>query len=377
MRLIGRKVFAAAILAIGKLSARKTTETGRDFEGTHFMKDEGIEKFGGTKDVAETHKFNQKNLEDYMAAHVDGFEGPLEVRQFKGGQSNPTYQLVTPNKKYVMRRKPPGKLLPSAHAVDREYKVITALGTTGFPVPRTYCLCEDESIVGTMFYIMDMMDGRILWDPQLPDIPREGRRPIFEAKVKTLADLHNTDYEAIGLGDFGKPGDYFARQISRWTKQYQLSETQEITSMNKLIDWLPGNIPPSDDVSIVHGDYPPRQYGAAQRQAGSHRRIGLGIVNAGSSARRFHLSFDAMVYALAMPAAPTRFWAAISTRSTFPMPMNIPAFIAMPRGATALKIWISISPIICSVWPVFCRALSGGCAMAQPPTPTLQQWPTA
>ena len=219
------------------------------------MKDEGVEKFGGTKDVADTHKFNEQNLEDYMAAYVEGFEGPLEVRQFKGGQSNPTYQLVTPNKKYVMRRKPPGKLLPSAHAVDREYKVITALGSIDFPVPRTYCLCEDESVVGTMFYIMDMVEGRILWDPLLPDLPKEGRRPIFEAKIQTLADLHNADYKAIGLGDFGKEGEYFERQISRWTKQYQLSETQEITSMNKLIDWLPGNIPGNDEVSIVHGDY--------------------------------------------------------------------------------------------------------------------------
>ena len=219
------------------------------------MKDEGVERFGGTKDVADTHKFDEANLEAYMQAHVDGFEGPLEVRQFKGGQSNPTYQLITPKQKYVMRRKPPGKLLPSAHAVDREYKVITALGTTGFPVPRTYCLCEDESVVGTMFYIMEMVDGRILWDPQLPGLDAAGRRPIFEAKIKTLAQLHNTDYEAIGLADFGKPGDYFARQISRWTKQYQLSETQTIETMNKLIDWLPGNIPGSDDVSIVHGDY--------------------------------------------------------------------------------------------------------------------------
>jgi aminoglycoside phosphotransferase (APT) family kinase protein len=219
------------------------------------MKDEGVEKFGGTKDVADTHKFNEQNLEDYMAAHVEGFEGPLEVRQFKGGQSNPTYQLVTPNKKYVMRRKPPGKLLPSAHAVDREYKVITALGSIDFPVPRTYCLCKDESVVGTMFYIMDMVEGRILWDPLLPDLPKEGRRAIFEAKIKTLADLHNADYKAIGLGDFGKEGEYFERQISRWTKQYQLSETQEITSMNKLIDWLPGNIPGNDEVSIVHGDF--------------------------------------------------------------------------------------------------------------------------
>ena len=219
------------------------------------MQDEGVEKFGGTKEVADTHKFDEKKLEDYAAAHVEGFEGPMEVRQFKGGQSNPTYQLVTPNKKYVMRRKPPGKLLPSAHAVDREYKVITALGKIGFPVPRTYCLCEDESVTGTMFYIMDMVEGRILWDPLLPDIPKEGRHPIFEAKVKTLADLHNADYKAIGLGDYGKEGEYFERQISRWTKQYQLSETQNIDSMNKLIDWLPKNIPGNDEVSIVHGDY--------------------------------------------------------------------------------------------------------------------------
>lgn len=219
------------------------------------MKDEGIERFGGTKDIAETHKFDQAKLEEYALAHVEGFQGPLEVRQFKGGQSNPTYQLITPNKKYVMRRKPPGKLLPSAHAVDREYKVITALGSTGFPVPRTYCMCEDESITGTIFYIMDMVEGRILWDPQLPDIAREGRHAIFDAKIKTLAQLHNTDYKAIGLENFGKPGDYFARQISRWTKQYQLSETQQINSMNKLIDWLPGNIPGDEEVSIVHGDF--------------------------------------------------------------------------------------------------------------------------
>lgn len=219
------------------------------------MQDEGIEKFGGTKDVADSHKFDEKKLEAYVEAHVEGFEGPLEVRQFKGGQSNPTYQLVTPKKKYVMRRKPPGKLLPSAHAVDREYKVITALGKIGFPVPRTYCMCEDESVVGTIFYVMDMVEGRILWDPCLPDIAKEGRRPIFEAKIATLAQLHNADYEAIGLGDFGKPGNYFERQISRWTKQYQLSETQDIDTMNKLIEWLPKNIPHDDANSIVHGDY--------------------------------------------------------------------------------------------------------------------------
>ena len=219
------------------------------------MQDEGVERFGGTKEVAQSHKFDEAQLEAYAAAHVEGFAGPMEVRQFKGGQSNPTYQLITPARKYVLRRKPPGKLLPSAHAVDREYRVLTALGTVGFPVPRTYCLCEDESVVGTAFYIMDMVEGRILWDPCLPDVSPTHRRAIFEAKIATLAQLHKIDYNAIGLGDFGKPGNYFTRQISRWTKQYQASETQSIDAMNRLIEWLPNNIPDDDATSIVHGDF--------------------------------------------------------------------------------------------------------------------------
>lgn len=213
------------------------------------------EMFSGTKEVAETHKFDENRLREYMEAHVDGFHGPLEVRQFKGGQSNPTYQLVTPDKKYVLRRKPPGKLLPSAHAVDREYKVMTGLGKTDFPVPRTYCLCEDESIIGTMFFIMDMVEGRILWDGTLPDCDKEERSAIYDAMNDTIARLHMADYEAIGLGEFGKPGNYFARQISRWTKQYQASETDQIDEMNRLIEWLPENIPDDEATSIVHGDY--------------------------------------------------------------------------------------------------------------------------
>ncbi|MCA6224008.1 MAG: phosphotransferase, partial [Phenylobacterium sp.] len=175
----------------------------------------------GTKPVAESHRFNEASLAAWMQANVEGFEGPLEVRQFKGGQSNPTYQLVTPGKKYVMRRKPPGKLLPSAHAVDREYKVITALYPTGFPVARTYGLCTDESVIGTWFYVMDMVEGRILWDQTLPQYEPAERRAIYMAKIKTLADLHNTDVDAVGLSDFGKPGNYMGRQVDRWTKQYR------------------------------------------------------------------------------------------------------------------------------------------------------------
>jgi aminoglycoside phosphotransferase (APT) family kinase protein len=177
------------------------------------------------------------------------------VRQFKGGQSNPTYQLVTPSKRYVLRRKPPGKLLPSAHAVDREFKVISALGKTGFPVARAYALCMDEDVIGTIFYVMDNVEGRILWDGTLPDYAPEERRAIYQAKLETLAALHNTDYEAVGLGDYGKPGNYFARQIDRWTKQYKASETVHIPEIERLIEWLPKTVPEQERTSIVHGDY--------------------------------------------------------------------------------------------------------------------------
>jgi len=209
----------------------------------------------GTKPVEETHRFDEAALAAWMEAHVEGYRGPLEVRQFKGGQSNPTYQLVTPDKRYVLRRKPPGKLLPSAHAVDREYKVVSALYPTGFPVARTYGLCSDDSVIGTMFYVMDMVDGRILWDQTLPHNTPAERRAIFMAKLKTLADLHNTDYQAIGLGDYGKPGNYMRRQVDRWTKQYKASETVRLDEMEKLIAWLPETVPPQERTSIVHGDY--------------------------------------------------------------------------------------------------------------------------
>ncbi len=209
----------------------------------------------GTKEVAETHRFDETKLEAYLAERIEGFQTPLEVRQFKGGQSNPTYQLVTPNRKYVLRRKPPGKLLPSAHAVDREFRAISALYPTGFPVAKPYLLCEDESVIGTMFYVMECVEGRIYWGPMLPDCSPKERTAIYEAMNKTLAQLHSLDYEKLGLGDFGKPGAYIARQISRWTKQYQLSETQTIPEMNRLIEWLPAHLPPQERNSIVHGDY--------------------------------------------------------------------------------------------------------------------------
>ncbi len=213
------------------------------------------EQFVGTTAVKDQHRFDVAALERYLSAHVDGFSGPLTVEQFKGGQSNPTYKLITPGKHYVLRRKPPGKLLSSAHAVDREYRVISALGQTDVPVARTWCLCEDAEVIGTAFYVMDCVEGRVMWDPTLPGYEPAQRRAIFEEMNRVIAALHSVNYEAIGLADYGKPGNYFARQIDRWSKQYRASETEKIPAFEQLIEWLPANIPPGDETTIVHGDY--------------------------------------------------------------------------------------------------------------------------
>jgi aminoglycoside phosphotransferase (APT) family kinase protein len=205
--------------------------------------------------VRRAHRFDTSRLEAYLRAHLPGFEGPMAVRQFKGGQSNPTYLLESPGGKYVMRRKPPGKLLPSAHAVDREYRVISALHRAGFPVPKPYLLCDDEEIAGTVFFIMAFMEGRIFWNLDLPGLDRAERAAIYDHMNRTIADLHNFDWKALDLQDFGRPGNYFARQISRWSKQYLASETERIDAMNRLIEWLPANIPTDESTSLVHGDY--------------------------------------------------------------------------------------------------------------------------
>ncbi len=209
----------------------------------------------GTKPVAESHRIDEARLAEWMAAQVQGFQGPLTVRQFKGGQSNPTYELHTPARSYVLRRKPPGKLLPSAHAVDREFRVISALYPTGFPAPKPYAFCRDETVIGTMFYVMDKVEGRVLWDQSLPAYQPAERHAIHMAALTTLAALHNTDYEAVGLADFGRPGNYMSRQISRWTKQYKASETQRLDTVERLIEWLPRTVPDDDQTTLVHADY--------------------------------------------------------------------------------------------------------------------------
>tara|TARA_Y100000748_G_scaffold297901_1_gene292514 strand:- start:171 stop:1244 length:1074 start_codon:yes stop_codon:yes gene_type:complete len=211
--------------------------------------------FSGTKEVAENLKFDELKLQEWFGDNIPSAGKIDKVVQFKGGQSNPTYKISSTNQVFVLRRKPPGILLPSAHAVDREYKVITALQNTEVPVPKTYGLCEDADIIGTPFFVMDFLDGTVYWDLLLSEKSPQERMEIYANKNKVIAELHNVDYESVGLSDYGKPGNYIARQVSRWTKQYLASETENIPAMNNLIDWLPPNIPDEDETSIVHGDY--------------------------------------------------------------------------------------------------------------------------
>jgi aminoglycoside phosphotransferase (APT) family kinase protein len=208
-----------------------------------------------TAEVLATHRFDVGALEGYLAGRVEGFAGPLAVGQFRGGQSNPTYYLRARSGEYVLRRKPPGKLLPSAHAVDREYRVITALAGSGVPVPRTYVLCEDAGVIGTPFYVMAYVDGRVFPDPRLPGVSAAERTGIYDSLNEVLARLHTVDWRAAGLGDFGRPGQYIARQIHRWTQQYRASETERIEAMEHLIAWMPGHVPPEDETALVHGDF--------------------------------------------------------------------------------------------------------------------------
>jgi aminoglycoside phosphotransferase (APT) family kinase protein len=186
---------------------------------------------------------------------IPGLEGPLVLEQFKGGQSNPTFLITTGSGRYVLRRKPPGKLLPSAHAVEREYRVMSALEGTDVPVPKMRGLCEDESVIGTAFYVMEHVEGRVFWDPSLPGSTSEERRALFDEMNRVIAALHRVDFSARGLQDYGKPGGYLARQIARWTKQYRASETERIEAMERLIEWLPAHIPSGEETGIVHGDY--------------------------------------------------------------------------------------------------------------------------
>ncbi len=214
-----------------------------------------FEQFIGTRPVAPQHAFDQGALARWMAQHVEGFSGELKVEQFKGGQSNPTFLVEAGGKRYVLRRKPPGELLPSAHAVDREFRVIRALADTDVPVAKAHALCEDSSVIGAMFYIMDFVDGRVLWDPGLPGIEAGERRAYFDELNRVIAAMHRVDPQAVGLADYGKPGNYVERQVARWTRQYRAAETEPIAAVERLIEWLPARVPAGDEARLVHGDY--------------------------------------------------------------------------------------------------------------------------
>ena len=221
-----------------------------------------FEEFIGTKAVSARHQFDVAALDAWLRQHVDGYpQGELAVEQFKGGQSNPTFKLSIggqPNRQhYVLRTKPApaAKLLPSAHAIEREYRVMDALQKHGFPAARQYALCTDEAVIGRAFYVMEFVEGRVLWDQALPGMTPAGRAAIYDEMNRVMAQLHTIDYAAIGLADYGKPGNYFARQIERWSKQYLAAQTESIAAMDQLIAWLPANIPPGEDTAIVHGDF--------------------------------------------------------------------------------------------------------------------------
>ncbi|MBX3610241.1 MAG: phosphotransferase [Hydrogenophaga sp.] len=219
------------------------------------------QNFTGTRPVSERHAFDEQALAKWLGAHLEGFAGPLTVEMFKGGQSNPTYKLITPQRSYVMRAKPGpvAKLLPSAHAIEREFRVMSALATTDVPVATMHVLCEDESVIGRAFYVMQCVEGRVLWEQSLPGMSTTERGAIYDEMNRVMAALHSVRPDAIGLADYGKPGNYFERQIGRWSKQYQASITQPIPEMDRLIEWLPRSVPAMarDEslISVVHGDY--------------------------------------------------------------------------------------------------------------------------
>jgi len=215
----------------------------------------GYDEYTGTMPVREPHRFDVARLGPWLEANVPDCRGPVAVEQFKGGQSNPTYLITAGGTRLVLRRKPPGKLLPSAHAVDREFRIISALGKTDVPVARAHALCLDESVIGTAFYVMSYVEGRVLWEPTLPGLAPGERRAIYDALNDVIARLHRVDYVALGLADFGRPGNYVQRQINRWTQQYRASETEKIEAMDRLIEWLPAHVPEDEETRIVHGDY--------------------------------------------------------------------------------------------------------------------------
>ena len=244
--------------------------------------------------VREGHRFDERRLAEYLAQALPGFAGAMELRQFQGGQSNPTFLVESNGRRWVLRKKPPGKLLPSAHMVEREYRVIRALADTDVPVAPAPLLCEDASVIGTPFYVMEFVDGRVFTDPGLAGLPAAERSAIYDAMNDKLARLHKVDWRGVGLGDFGRPENYVARQIARWSKQYEASKTGDVPEMDRLIAWLPQNIPARDETTLVHGDFRLGQHDLPSERAARRRRARLGAVDARSSAVGSRLQLHAL-----------------------------------------------------------------------------------
>jgi aminoglycoside phosphotransferase (APT) family kinase protein len=233
--------------------AREEDQTGSSWKADVSNSQHGN---GNTTAVREDLRFDEPRLTEWMTHNVDGFRPPLFVEQFNGGQSNPTYKLLSPDRSYVLRRKPAGPLVAGAHAIEREATILSALASVGFPVARLYGLCDDPSVIGTSFYVMEMVEGRIFWDATFPQVSRRARPDYFDAMNETIARLHALDYKVIGLSDYGRPGNYFGRQIARWSKQYiEDRDAGRDVHMDRLIEWLPVHVPPGDESSIVHGDF--------------------------------------------------------------------------------------------------------------------------
>lgn len=327
---------------------------------------QAFDHFIGTKPVSNPQAVDWAALEAYLQANLPGFAGPLSVEQFKGGQSNPTFKLITPARSYVMRAKPGpvAKLLPSAHAIEREFRVMKALAGTEVPVARMHVLCEDESVIGRAFYVMDFVDGRVLWDQSLPGMTRAQRGAIYDEMNRVIAALHSVDYAALGLADYGKPGNYFARQVARWSKQYHASVTGPNPAMDALIDWLPQHIPPGDDTAIVHGDYrldnlifhpsEPRILAVLDWELST---LGHPLADFSYHCMAWHIP---PVRSAASAGSTTRRWAYRARATTSRATSSAPAARSRATGTSS-------SPTTCFAWRPSCRALPSGSKTAPPP----------
>ena len=331
--------------------------------------------FSGIKPVAAGLAIDDARLDAYLAAQLPDYRGPLGVRQFKGGQSNPTYLVETPARRYVLRRKPPGKLLPSAHAVDREFRVTGALFAQGFPVAEPVLYCADESIVGTPFYLMNYVPGRVFWEPHMPDTTPAERTAVYDAMNATIARLHSFDPAAIGLGDFGRGENYVARQVERWSKQYRASETARIGEMKDLIAWLPAHLPPAGPVRLVHGDYRLDNIILAQSEPKILADLDWELSTLGDPLA--DLAYHLMQWD--MPPSETN--AGVGTLVGHDLaPLGIPsrstyvdAYVAR-TGSTRDRTCLPILPTTSSAWRPSFKASSGACATARRPTRTQPAW---